>query len=427
MSALLLMAKLVAIGTVGLMPVPAELSTITSARIMQLTNQERTRAGLKELAINDALSQAAAQKARDMLDHDYFAHISPTGVTPWFWMSNVGYTYKVAGENLAIDFIEAEDVVTAWMASPSHRDNILRAEYAETGVGVLTGEFEGATSIVVVHMFGLPDGRAAEAAPAAPAAAQARAPVPATPQAARAAAPVKIPTISLAAASAIQQSVRLTVSGEAGATVSLLVNNQARATLTLPASGTFEHTLSVADLPDGEVIIRAQAQSVAGALSELSPPQVVVKDTEGPAVADAPVLIASPATDTPTALVRLTAHDYAKLAVVAGQQELSFAPDDTVVIPLRLEAAQFTLVDASGNVTALPERNLLPSFVTEDSSYLDSSARFTQVIRRMTFAALLAILVLLTLAVAIRLHIQRPRMIVHALFVLGLAATLFVL
>jgi hypothetical protein len=69
----------------------------------------------------------------------------------------------------------------------------------------------------------------------------------------------------------------------------------------------------------------------------------------------------------------------------------------------------------------------LPSFLTEDSSYLASPARFTQVIRRATLGALITILVLLTLAVIIRLNIQRPRMIMHALFVLALAATLFVL
>ncbi|MEO6078021.1 MAG: CAP domain-containing protein, partial [Candidatus Andersenbacteria bacterium] len=59
-------------------------------------------------------------------------------------------------ENLAIDFTQAEDVVSAWLASPKHKENMLRADYTETGVAVLSGEFKGATSIIVVHMFGKP-------------------------------------------------------------------------------------------------------------------------------------------------------------------------------------------------------------------------------------------------------------------------------
>ncbi len=153
-TALLLVAKIAAASLIAILPIPAELSTITSARIVELTNARRKQVGLGTLAANSALASAAAQKAQDMLDKDYFAHISPAGVTPWFWMAKVGYEYEVAGENLAIDFIEAEDVVAAWLASPTHKDNMLLPAYTETGVAVATGEFQGGTSIVVVHMFG---------------------------------------------------------------------------------------------------------------------------------------------------------------------------------------------------------------------------------------------------------------------------------
>src|SRR3989344_2958680 len=94
-STLLLIAKTLALGLVSLMPVPAELSTITTARIVQLTNAERAEAGLPALTLNAALSAAAAAKAKDMLEHDYFAHISPAGVTPWFWIHNAQYSYQL--------------------------------------------------------------------------------------------------------------------------------------------------------------------------------------------------------------------------------------------------------------------------------------------------------------------------------------------
>src|SRR3989344_3328990 len=96
-SALLIAAKVLAFSTIALMPASAELSTITTARIIEFTNEKRRQAGLNELKSNLVLTQAAEAKAADMLAEDYFAHISPAGVTPWFWMHKAGYTYRVAG------------------------------------------------------------------------------------------------------------------------------------------------------------------------------------------------------------------------------------------------------------------------------------------------------------------------------------------
>lgn len=168
-SALLVVAKLSAFTVLALTPVPAELSTITTDRIIQLTNAERAKRNLNALKPNAKLTAAAQEKGEHMLKEDYFAHISPSGVTPWFWMNKEGYSYQVAGENLAIDFLEAEDVAAAWIASPRHRENMLLPDYTETGVAAVTGEFQGGTSTIVVHMFGRPSGAvASEAASAQP-------------------------------------------------------------------------------------------------------------------------------------------------------------------------------------------------------------------------------------------------------------------
>ncbi|HSX25017.1 MAG TPA: CAP domain-containing protein, partial [Candidatus Andersenbacteria bacterium] len=155
-SALLIIAKIVAISVLTLTPAEATLSTITTNRIIQLTNDEREKVGLAPLAINSQLTRAAELKANDMFKNQYFAHISPTGVTPWYWMQQTGYSYEIAGENLAIDFTQAEDIVSAWLASPKHKENMLRPEYTQTGVAVVSGQFKGSTSIIVVHMFGEP-------------------------------------------------------------------------------------------------------------------------------------------------------------------------------------------------------------------------------------------------------------------------------
>src|SRR3989344_7522607 len=153
-SVLLILTKVATIVALALAPNTADLSTITQDRMVQLTNQARKEAGLPALSINSKLGQAAALKGQDMLASAYFAHISPSGVTPWFWMKKTGYEYTVAGENLAIDFGEAEDVVSAWLHSPSHKANLLNKEYTETGIAVVSGEFQGGTSTIVVHMFG---------------------------------------------------------------------------------------------------------------------------------------------------------------------------------------------------------------------------------------------------------------------------------
>ena len=69
-------------------------------------------------------------------------------------MAKAGYAYQYAGENLAINFTSSEGVQEGWMASPSHRANIVNPRYSEIGIGVLTGQFEGYESTIVVQMFG---------------------------------------------------------------------------------------------------------------------------------------------------------------------------------------------------------------------------------------------------------------------------------
>lgn len=132
-------------------------SEISEQNIIELVNQSRERAGLKELLENQKLDQIANLKAQDMLDNKYFAHTSPSGITPWDWFSKVGYSYSYAGENLAIDFSSAEDQHQAWMESATHRKNILSDKFSEIGVAVAAGEVRaGGSSLIVVQVFGSP-------------------------------------------------------------------------------------------------------------------------------------------------------------------------------------------------------------------------------------------------------------------------------
>ena len=130
--------------------------TFSSDQIIALTNAKRAQSGLAQLSFNSQLSQAAASKAGDMYAADYWAHNSPSGKTPWNFISSAGYRYLYAGENLARDFSDASSVVDAWMASPSHRSNILDDHFKEIGVAVASGDLEGREVILVVQMFGTP-------------------------------------------------------------------------------------------------------------------------------------------------------------------------------------------------------------------------------------------------------------------------------
>ncbi len=129
---------------------------ITPEKIIELTNKERQKFGLSPLQMNSLLNEAAQRKAADMFAFDYWAHISPTGRTPWTFFREVGYSYSVAGENLAKDFSNAEGILAAWMKSPTHKDNILESRFKEIGVAVVDGTLNGIRTTLVVQLFGTP-------------------------------------------------------------------------------------------------------------------------------------------------------------------------------------------------------------------------------------------------------------------------------
>ncbi len=104
-------------------------------QVVELVNRQRAAYGLKSLTWNSALASGALLKARDLQQNRYFDHNSPTYGSPFNMMRSLGITYRSAGENIAMGFSSAEAVVAAWMASPTHRANILNGSYGQIGVG----------------------------------------------------------------------------------------------------------------------------------------------------------------------------------------------------------------------------------------------------------------------------------------------------
>ena len=132
------------------------IAAVISSVLGDLTNEKRQEEKLPVLAVNPLLTRAAEMKAQDMAEKGYFAHTSPEGKTPWHWIELAGYKYKYAGENLAINFRDSEDVTSAWLASPTHRANIIKSNYTEMGTGVANGYYKGKKTVFVAQVYANP-------------------------------------------------------------------------------------------------------------------------------------------------------------------------------------------------------------------------------------------------------------------------------
>ena len=127
---------------------------ISAQKLLLLTNEQRIKNNLPPLTLNSKLSLAAGRKAEDMFVQNYWAHNSPDGKTPWVFIRGSGYNYIYAGENLARGFDTADDVVSAWMASSRHKENILSENFKEIGFAVQKGKLDGEETVLVVEEFG---------------------------------------------------------------------------------------------------------------------------------------------------------------------------------------------------------------------------------------------------------------------------------
>lgn len=127
---------------------------INTEELLILTNKVRVAHNLSPLVLNNDLGKAAELKAENMFAQNYWAHTSPNGTTPWYFFKQAGYTYTYAGENLARGFTKSEDIVNAWMASPTHRENMLSSNYTEIGFAIEEGELLSEDTTLVVEHFG---------------------------------------------------------------------------------------------------------------------------------------------------------------------------------------------------------------------------------------------------------------------------------
>ncbi|WP_049969091.1 CAP domain-containing protein [Haladaptatus cibarius] len=130
--------------------------------IHRYVNEERTDHGLEPVEFDTALRDIARNHSEEMGRESYFSHVSPSGESPSDRYREADYhCLRGAGENIAYTYFDrrvrtengtvvryrtadelARGVVTQWMNSPSHRENMLSENWEREGIGVYYADSE---------------------------------------------------------------------------------------------------------------------------------------------------------------------------------------------------------------------------------------------------------------------------------------------
>lgn len=156
-----LIASLLLTTFTGIVTIPHFYSTVlgstndlTVSTIVSLTNLARTESGLKTLTPHPVLNDAAQKKASHMVDQNYFSHKLGGSNPAWDLITQEGYLYGQAGENLARGFTHSEILIEAWLSSSPHQANLLSSDYQDTGVGIAYSETS--RKFIIVQLFASP-------------------------------------------------------------------------------------------------------------------------------------------------------------------------------------------------------------------------------------------------------------------------------
>ena len=116
--------------------------TSEEQEVLNLINEYRRENGLNELKPANRLQDVADLKANDLVENNYFSHVSENLGTPFEMLESNNIQYTVAGENLAGN-VNSSKAVEAWINSPTHKANILDEEFKYTGISVVESPVYG--------------------------------------------------------------------------------------------------------------------------------------------------------------------------------------------------------------------------------------------------------------------------------------------
>ncbi|MFE9926546.1 CAP domain-containing protein [Streptomyces sp. NPDC005774] len=106
------------------------------ARVVEIVNAERGKAGCSPVKVNTTLTAAAQKHSEDMAASGSMSHTGSDGSSPDDRITRAGYSWSTYGENVAYGYSTPEQVMAGWMASPGHKENILNCAFKEIGVGL---------------------------------------------------------------------------------------------------------------------------------------------------------------------------------------------------------------------------------------------------------------------------------------------------
>ena len=144
-------------------PSPREAEAI-SRRVLELTNAARASgrqcgrepfAAAPPLTLNSTLEHAAMAHSKDMAAHDVLDHRGSDGTSPADRVTKAGYKWRMIGENLASGVTTADEVVSGWLGSPHHCENIMGPRFSQMGVAYYFNP-KSAGGIYWTQVFGTP-------------------------------------------------------------------------------------------------------------------------------------------------------------------------------------------------------------------------------------------------------------------------------
>src|SRR5450830_1081250 len=110
-------------------------------QVAAMINNVREQNGLNALAFDGSLNAVAETRSQDLISRNYFSHYTPEGTNVFDVMRAREVSFRYAGENLAQSAPASagtpEGFMNAWMNSPTHMANILRAQYTKIGVSMV--------------------------------------------------------------------------------------------------------------------------------------------------------------------------------------------------------------------------------------------------------------------------------------------------
>jgi len=123
--------------------------TSDESELLSLINMERQKNNLSNLEIDESLQNVARLKAQDLVENNYFSHISPVYGTPFEMLKKHSIAYKTASENIAGN-TSVSSALDSWLKSEDHKKNILSNDYNYTGIGIVDSIAYGK---IIVELF----------------------------------------------------------------------------------------------------------------------------------------------------------------------------------------------------------------------------------------------------------------------------------